>query len=321
MVETTTYGMHQSDLILRSSLLEMIEDLRQNPWLIDFCFASLRKDERLRKLYAQEIEQVKKWFMDTDFPVVVCPRTDEPQLPCVTIQIAASNEVDGETTLGDVHYEPFEDTDSTPDWPDLCDPFTPLSYTPATGEIVLPDSVAAQLVVVAGMQLIDTNGKAIPIVEVDDGVTIFVAPNTVLDLRASTIRGVYPSYQVRLESSQFRETYLIGVHVNNEPVYATYLHSLIQFQLLRRKEDLLEGRGVERTSVQTADLRTLQNFELQWGFEKYITMVGTVRNYWPKTIAQKIETTSFTPTFTQATPPTVQSVEFEFDDEGFEDVT
>lgn len=287
---TEAIGIHQSDVIIRTALVAAIADLRANPWLLDYVFASLPRDDMTMKDYGEkEVQRAKEWFMKTNIPVYMAPRLDEAKIPCISIKLMESSE--DIVTLGDIHYQEKEDNDSQ--WPALTASFTPERYNSATGIMVVSQQVQDALVIAPGMVVVDNIGKAHEILEVNADGSFTIPQGTVADFRNSVIKGAKPSYVTRLESVGYREVYQIGVHVSGEPVYLTWLHSIIVFILLRYKQTLLEARGLERTVFSSSDFDKNDMFEAEMVFSRYISMTGYVRQYWPKGSEPKL--TSFNP--------------------------
>lgn len=283
-------GIHQSDVIIRTALVDAIADLRKNPQLLDYVFSSLPKDEQTAKDYGDKsVNKAKEWFLKTDIPVSMVPRIDEGKWPRITISLADSQEV--ENTLGDIHYDPVEFMTNTKDWPALSKTFTPTSFDPQTGKIVLPSTITDNLVIAKGMFVIDHIGNPREIIDIDDGGIIYIAPDSIVDLRDAVIKGVKPMMAVHLESAVFRETYHIGIHVGSEPVYLTWLHSIIVFALLRYRQKY-EARGFERSSFSSSDFMKNDQFDAELVFSRYVTINGMVRNYWPKDIVGTINSVS-----------------------------
>lgn len=283
------HGIHQSDIIIRTAIVAAIEDLRRDPQLLDYVFSSLPRDEQTAKEYGDKsVDRAKEWFLKTEIPVSMVPRIDEGRWPRITISLADSQE--HENTLGDIHYEPVQYQSSTTVWKALAGPFTPTSYDPQSGKVVLPTSVTDNLVVVAGMYIIDRQGGEHLIVRSDGNV--YIAENSIVDLRDAVIKGVKPMQAVHLESATFRETYHVGIHVGSEPVYLTWLHSIIVFALLRYRQAYLEARGFERSSFNSSDFIKNDHIDNELVFSRYVTVSGVVRNYWPKFIGSTINSVS-----------------------------
>lgn len=287
---TEALGIHQSDVIIRTAIVAALADLRANPWLLDYVFASLPRDDRTMKDYGEkEVQRAKEWFLKTNIPIFMVPRLDESKVPCITIKLLDSQE--SEVTLGDVHYQEKEDLDTA--WPALTPAFTPTRYNPATGIMVVSDQIQASVVITAGMLVIDAVGKSHVILEVFEDGSFNLEQGTMADFTNAVIKGSKPAFVTRLESVGYRESYQIGVHVSGEPVYLTWLHSIIVFVLLRYKQALLEARGFERSVFSSSDFDRNDQFESEFIFSRYLNMTGFVRQYWPKDINPKI--TSFLP--------------------------
>jgi hypothetical protein len=284
-VTTNILGIHQSDVIIRSALEQGMADLRMKPWLLDYVFASLPIDKLTKKKYGQAtIDCAKEWFLANDVAVFMSTRTDKPKWPAISIKLASSNE--DENTLGDVHYEPTEDNDLQ--WPALYGPFNPLSYDPFKGYVVLPDDVGDKLILFPGQLLVDGSGLIHPIEDVIDGQTIQIEKALTGNLNGSVIKGQPPAYIAEVESLNFKETYHIGCHVGAEQEQLTWLHSIVVFILLAYKETLLEARNFEKTTIQSSDFMQNPAFQEEVVFSRYVTISGSVRQVWPKSIKQKI---------------------------------
>lgn len=286
-ITTDTQGLFQGDIILRTALIAGMSDIRANPWLIDYIFASLPKDDYTWKEYGEKsVAKAKEWFLKTDIPVSVVPRIDEARWPRITITLVESSEA--ENTLGDVHYEPFEFNNDS--WSNLTTYFTPTEYDPQTGKVTPPVSITQELKIVPNMILIDTVGREHKIIGIDNDSSFYIEAGTIADFTKSVIKGAKPDKAVFLESAVFKETYQLGIHVGSEPVYLTWLHSIVSFVLLRYRQALLEARGLERTFIASSDVTRNESFEGELVFSRYITLSGMVRQYWPKIVSDTIDT-------------------------------
>lgn len=285
-LNTEATGVHQSDVIIRTALIAAINDMRANPWLLDYVFASLAADSLTANEYGQsEMARAKEWFTKTNIPVVWNLTTNEPKFPCVSIALMSSQEVESEGTLGDTHYTPFEDNNW--DWPTLVGPVDPTAYVAKTGALTLNPTLL-DIVLAPGMIVETKAGKQYPILAVTDIGKFTIAAGTVDDFDGMVIKTANPAYITELESAVFREVYAIGCHVDSEPVQLTYLHSIVVFALRRYNQALLEGRGFERSTITSTDFKR-EDAELpEFLYSRYIQITGSVRQSWPKTVAMKV---------------------------------
>lgn len=289
-VPSEALGIHQSDLIIRSAIIAALDDLRANSWLLDYAFASLPKDLLTKDEYGErEIAAARRWFLNTKVNVFMSTMVNEPSFPAISITLMDS--IEAETTLGDVHYLPQQDDDRT--WPALTEAFTPVSYSQASGEMVLPEAVT--LVLAPGQQILDAEGRAHEILEVLDDRKVTIRAGTIADFTGAVIKGRRPSGVVEFESVRHKETYSIGCHVQGEQIHLTYLHTLLTFCLYRYKAELLEARGFERSVISSSDFRRNEAFETEMTFSRHLTLTGYVTQVWPGKVNQKVTATLVQP--------------------------
>jgi hypothetical protein len=286
-LKTEALGVFQADLIIRSALLLAIKDLRKNPYLLDYCFASLPADAETAKEYGTEqVKKAKEWFQKTEIRVALNVNMNVDKFPCISISLMNSSEVEGEGTLADTHYQPREDNDQN--WPILVGPLSPTGYDPVTGTLTFKTADLNQVVLAAGMIVVDKLGKQYEILESPTDNTVTIKPGLVNDFSNMVIKPAFPSFVTSLESTVFRETYAIGCHVDSEAVNLIYLHSIVVFALLRYKQSLLEARGFERSTLSSTDLRRDDETLPEVIYSRYIQITGAVRQYWPKITSPKI---------------------------------
>ena len=291
-----SFGIFQGDVIIRTAIMAAIGDMKKNPWVLDYVFTSLAEDDTTKddKHYGQkEIDKAKKWFLETDIPVMSAHRINDIRFPCVTIALSSSTE--DRNSLGDVHYDVSEDTDGK-EWPIIAGPFTPTGYSPATGEMTIPFDVASETTISNAMVLVDANGAQHEILEVTDVNVFTITEGTVANFKNATIRSPKPAYKVELESAKFKESYVIGCHVNGEPYELLYLHSVIVFALLRYRQEMFEARGFDVSTFNSTDLE--QNTAIEGEgpfFSRFVNLNGTVHQTWPKYKQQKILATTLEP--------------------------
>lgn len=298
IANTGARGIFQSAVIIRSAMQAALQDLRANPFLLDYAFASLAQDELTadKNGYGeQQIERAKQWFLaQTKIPVVMNTRYGDPYFPCISIELRES--IEDENTLGDMDPENPLGEDLPSFNPIIAGPFSATSYDVNTGALVVPDSVVLKAVRISkSMSVVDATGLAHQILDTKGSNTILIAPGTQGDFSRAQLKGAAPSVRMRLESASFRESYAIGCHVQGEPAHLTYLFSIVAFALLRYREELLEARGFERSRVQASEEKVNENFEQEkhYIYSRYVSLSGYARNYWPKSFEQKVTATTF----------------------------
>jgi len=297
MVETKALGIFQSDIIIRTAIMAGLHEMRLKPYLLDFCFASLAKDDLTKNRYGEkEIAEAKRWFLSTDVAVVINRRLGEVQFPCITIAIMKSSE--SNNTLADVNYEKREASQLT-GWNNISDSFNPLSYNRSTGIMVIPEAISKQLLLTAGQILVTRNGNQYKILEVisrskDNPNTIVLDTNINDEFNGSVFRGAFPPKLLMFGNARFQETYAIGTHVQSEAIHLTYLHSILTFVLLRNRKALIEGRGFEVTALDSGDFglaRYFEGVEAQPIFTRFISISGAILQWWVESEEDRINNT------------------------------
>jgi hypothetical protein len=289
-----TYGIFQPDLIIRTALEYALEDIRLNPWLLDFVFAGINQDKILHKKYKEESRLAKEWFLkQPPIPVFLLEEViKNPTFPCVTIQLK-SEEDSVELTLGDIHYQPYQNDGTV--WAPLTPEFDVVAYDLSTGTVVIPESIAHKVSISTDLILVDNTGESYPILSVLDNLTFTIEPGLILDLSKVTIRPPRPSNSISLESSTAKGVYTIGVHTEGTANKLLWLYSIIRFILCRYRQTLLEARGFERSTFTSLDLFKDIHFEPQIVYSRGINLTGYYRNVWPKFVGPKINSTTFVP--------------------------
>jgi len=278
-------GIFPSGLIIKSAITSALEDLRAQPYLLDYVFASLPVDDLTKDLYGQlEVDKAKEWFLATQIRVFHNVSIDAVKLPCISIKLLSANEA--ETTLSDTHYVPHEDSNIA--WPPLTDQFDPLNYDYVSGLMTVPESVSKKLWISKGQVVVDVLGGTHIVLETLTDNSFYIEKGLRVDFHNATIRGQKPAYIASLESVNYRETCLLGCHVQGESYLLIYLVSILSFILLAYKESKLEARGFERSVFNLTDEIRNESFEKELVFSRYIQLQGVCRNSWPKNIVQKI---------------------------------
>lgn len=279
-------GIFQSDITLRTAIIEALRRMRAQPELIDDIFASLANDPLTANEYGQAAaDAAKDWFLRTDIPVFMSYRQDEVKIPGISIGLQESSEA--EQTHADVHYVPQEPSEAQ--WPVLAGPFTPVAYAPSSGIMVVPQSVVQNLVLGAGMTLLDAAGRKFPVLEVLDDDTFSIQAGVVADFRNCILKAPAPRMISTVEAVNFRETYVVGCHVSGQSTFLSFLHPIVLYALQKYKQELLEGRGLERTTVTSSPFERNAMFQNEVVFSRSIVVTGYCRQTWRKDTTDRID--------------------------------
>jgi hypothetical protein len=285
-------GIFVGDTFIRHALLVGLQDLRDHPWQLPLVFASLLDDPYTQEIYGvKEVNRAVNWFLGTNIPVqwdLNLPGT--PKLPFISVGLQESNEA--EATLADTHYVPSEDAPA--EWEPLTQKFNAL-YDPATGRVT-PN---IDTIVNTKMVFVDGVGKVHPIVRTDetnDKAVFYIETGLNTSFSDCLLKWAASKLRVQLHSLNFKETYQIGSHVQGDGSYLFFLDSIVLYVLLRYKEELLEGRGFERTVIsRTKPLRDILALPTgtQSTWSRFINLTGYVKNYWAARPSEKVTSAKF----------------------------
>lgn len=287
-------GIFQGDIIIKTAIELGIEDMKKNPWLIDHMMSDLVNVTYFKDKYGQkQIDACKEWFKEAQIDVYMRAREDKDRLPCVTIQMGASNEKPEMKSMADQSTEKaiLQPKQIGKPIPYIVKPFTPAGYDEDTGIVSVPSSVDLTLVT-PGMILVNpANGQGYVVQDLQQGGIVI---NSGLDIEASQF-GVLPQYQyyeARIEHAFFDETYMIGCHAHGDTQNVLFLWSIVKYSILRYRESLLEANGFAESSINSAGPDFDESFTTPGGekaWARFMTLNGQIENSWIKAPRRFVE--------------------------------
>lgn len=286
---TQCFGIYPSDIIIRSAIQKAFEELREQPWLLEFAMQALLNDELTAEQYGEkQLELVRDWFLENDVKVTLGYKINNISIPHIAIWLGEQQEA--EATTGDTHDAPVE----TIPWimaPKPAMTFTAAAFDRAEGLITLPAGKSTDAIF-SGMSVLDrTRGRAFEILEVIDGSTFRIAEDQDINLTNAQIVNRDQLWRVNLESITNRETFNIDVVVQGDSVKCIVLYGLLRWALNRSKQRLLEARGFERSSLAGSGIMIAADGDnaAQILFKRTLTLTGFTREYWPKDVKPPLQ--------------------------------
>lgn len=285
----------QSDLLIKTAIHHVLEEVKKQPWLLDDILSELTCDPLLSTIYGKkEIDRAKEWLANNQIEILLKFRNDNAPTPYVSISLGSSSEATEHATLGDATSEvkTLTPTQVNKPIPYIIKPFVIQNYDQATGAVEVPDGT--QIITVSpGMFLVDPDTGNAYEIEKRDGTHIFLLNQPVITMTKAGVIPQYMEWRARVEQAWFKETYSIGCHVHGDPAPLLWLHSILLYGMLRYRESLFEARGLAISSVASTDLveRTtaFDNPAGEQVFSRWITLTGIVRNTWIKGPQRVIE--------------------------------
>lgn len=284
----------QSDLLIKSTIELILQDMRDNLYLLDDVFSDLLNDPYLAPIYSKDVQNAKEWLKNNDIKVLLRLRNDPQEFPCVTISLGSDNEDESKSTLSDqtVDSQEFESATIGKSIGYIIKPFTPTGYDQAAGVLEAPTDTDLSLVN-PGMVLVDSEtGTGYEILGLGGTNGIQIQPNTSLSLSKAGVLPKNMKWKARIEGSYFKQQFTIGCHVSDDPATLIWLHSIILYGLLRHRE-LFTSRCFNLSSVSSSDLDRNRSFAPTTDnvFSRFITLQAHTQHTWLKSPKRYIEAT------------------------------
>jgi hypothetical protein len=290
-------GMWQGDVFFRRIIELIINDIRDNEWLLDDVLSDLVTDPMLSGVYGQkEINNAKKWLRDNEISVLLPHRMDLEKVPCITISIGSNIEDRSLARLGDLtpYVDSYNANQVGKSISYVVQPFQFVSYDQATGFIETPSSVDLAILTPGMVVVNPANGSGYVIKSINNN-GIFIAENSQLTSNTVGVIPQYMIYKARREIATFQEKVTIGCHAHGDPNALLWMHSIVMYGLLRYREGAIESRNFQISNLESTDMIRNQNWE---GFgenvySRFITLSGQVENTWIKSPKRVIESVIF----------------------------
>lgn len=285
--------MWQGDVVIKTAVELILEDMRKNPWLVEDCFRALIENPYLKDRYGmKEIQNAKDFINNNDIPVYLHSRIDKQDFPCITISINSGSEAEDLATLGDLDYivEEYKPSEIGKTIPFILKPFQPVSFNSSTGIIEVPTNMTEYKYVDRGMYAINPEtGEGYEIIEKAGDNGFRVAEGAEFTDKIAVIPQ-YGIWRARRERIQSRYSYNIGCHVHGSPSTLIFLFDIIKYGLLRYRESLFEANGFNLSTLQFSDLLKNNAFGEENIYSRWITLKGIVEESWVKGPKRVIET-------------------------------
>ncbi len=210
------------------------------------------------------------------------------------ISVGLESSVESSSTLGDVNYDPHEDVPAeevaiSPQV--IVGPFV-AQYDATTGIVTLPNDTDTTIIF-SNMVLVDSStNTGYKISYVIDEHHFVIDTGLTADFSKAFISPIDNFYVTSLESVLFKQTFSIKCFAQSDALYTLYLEQIVLFILFRYKEQLLEARGLDNTTVSSGPLYKWTESNTELVFCRDISVQGFSRAYWPKAISPKIQGTA-----------------------------
>lgn len=283
----------QADAYFRRVVEIILQDIRENDWLIDDILSDFITDPVLAIYGQKEIENAKKWFKENEISIFLPHRMDIEKMPCITISVGSSPEDKSLARLADQtpYIETYEASEIGKTIQYVIPPFAYTSYDEPTGLFVVPSTVDLTIIQ-PGMVIVDSQTGGGYVITKKTATGFGIAEGTTV---TATIMGILPQYRIwraRREIATFQEKVTLGCHAHGDPSTLLWLHSIMMYGLLRYREGLLESRNFQLSNIEISDMVRNENFQDigENAYSRFITITGQTEQTWIKAPKRVIET-------------------------------
>lgn len=242
----------------------------------------------------EEIERAKRWFLRSEIPVFAVYRLDKPIYPCVTVAVVSSRESEAKASMGEIDPMVFpenetlnkQDLVSTPDF--ITGPFS-ASYDLATGIVTLPSGFDTELIFANQGLYSTTSGTNYVIEVILSSNTFRIAKNVRDNFTKAYIKPAYDTLKVMRHLANFDEQYEINCCTKGTPGELYWLHAIITYILLQRRQYLLEKYNIGLSNLSSGEVTLEEDQSPENFFYRKIMMSGYSEVRWVDVLSEYIE--------------------------------
>lgn len=253
-------GIVSTDLILLNMIQKGIENLRKNPWQLDFVFEDLVSPilDLEKKYGSMEINNAKRYFLNNDIKVNSAWNRDSVRFPSITIQQLSSIQNRDKAVLGDIAPLTFDGTVAPQNYIPtpriMAGPFPSINYSATTGLVTLPSSFNTTDIY-AGQSLYSVvSGQYYTITSVPNATTFYINTGIIDTFTNSYVAPAYMNLFVNREWGIFDESYEISINVKGDVGELIILHNIITYLILKERKNLLEKQNFSITFISSSPI-------------------------------------------------------------------
>lgn len=268
------------ELVVESVLRDSLAAVRNDLTILDDIFGNLTRPYANDKYGLREIETLKTLFQQERIEIAHSFPVKNSRLPTISIQLASEREDLGKRKLGDRAGRQTK----------LINPallvrvpqFTPDSYDPKTGKVLVPDSVDISGVY-ANLLFVDQDSNEFVIIAggsneignkhfyLEKNLSLVLGPRTFI--KTSINCEIYT-----IKSNSEMVDILLGVHTENS-LTTRFLYGFVKYTMLSRKSDL-QKRDFQISTYSGSDFNRDSGYPGDVVFTRFLTLSGLICNDW-----------------------------------------
>lgn len=283
---------YPGDVIIKEAISLGLEDLRNNPWIIEDIFSEFIENPILSQKYGmKEVNRAKEYLLNNKVNVFMAHRIDKEEFPLVTIAVSPSVEDKDLATLADAStcYSEYSPDQINKPIKYIINPIEIESYDITTGTVIIPENENFKYIS-PGMLLVDPDtGNAYEISGKAQENQILITPGTKLIVEKVGIAPRYQFYKARRGRIISQESYEIGCHAHGDTSFLIFLYAAVKYVLLRYREGLLEHNNFQLSKISSSEIIKNNNYQSDNVYSRFITLSGQVEESWVQTPQRYVE--------------------------------
>lgn len=278
-------GFLMPELILESLIRDGLQNLKDDPKIIDDVFAQLTRNYNNRKYGQAEITKIKA-MVQKEVSVVYTYSQVDSRVPCISIMVGSDTESKARDHIGDYYDGETEQITDTDELQTLhrVDDLQAVSYNPLTGQIQI-DNGSDLSEVYKGMIFVDAEGNEFDLLaginNLTDQKMITIQKQAEVSLSGPVemhIKSSLDYRQFEVKGVTADVSLVLGVHTK-DVLSTKYLYILLKYIVLSRKFDMIK-RGLYLATYSGSDFNRDSEYVADMVYTRFLTVTGKVDDTW-----------------------------------------
>lgn len=277
-------GFNVPELIIESLIRDGIQNVRNDPKIIDDLFAQLTRNYNSRKYGSAEITKIKA-LVQKEIAVTFSYHEVDAKAPCISIMIGSDNEVAKRDHLGDHYSEQTEDITDSAELEALkrVENLVVISYNELTGQVSVDDATDLSEVY-RNMIYVDSANNEFPITggvnNLPGQKSFYIQKLAEVDISTNDghIKSSVNYRQFEVKGVTSDVTLVLGVH-SKDSLTTKWLYILLKYFIISRKKDMIK-RGLYLAMFSGSDFGRDSEYLGDQVKTRFLTITGKVDDTW-----------------------------------------
>lgn len=264
-------GAPLTEFVIETVIRDGLNELRVNPDRFDDLFSRFNEAHFGNQYGQAKIDELKTYIQNNQIKIVHAYNVQPTQMPCISIQMISSDEVEELQQFSNELEE--VDSDKTPDV--YVSDIQPLSYDTVTGKLSIENGADLSMIC-PGMIFVDADGVEFVIGVGNSNMSGMKFINIGKGKEPSLALGARIESQIdftRTRRRQIRlmETISLGCHASNNLHLSKFLYYILVY-IIKSRQDAMINRGLQLDRSDASIFDRQSEFEGEHIFSRYINI-------------------------------------------------